>query len=286
MSENPLRDFLQGVGCLGRGHGELGRRVSAWIERIEPAARRFLEAAQQFGDGLLVWSLLSSITFARGGWSEVPPRDMELAESTEWLHQLRDKSDEEVKRELDVAIPEYFRRDDHASLSRLVASWKPRFEDRHHMFEDALWAHKLGYYTLSIPTLAAQFEGVVRDRIQDYSEGSQWKWSFLETLSHDHDNPPGPTKNEELPEFMELPAPERFRSADELRRYFTLYRIQELFERQPFSEPGASSVVNRHVITHGIFKTFGEKESLKLFFVLDLLHEAVGMYDERVLPAE
>ena len=38
--------------------------------------------------------------------------------------------------------------------------------------------------------------------------------------------------------------------------------------------------MNRHPILHGVFLNFGEVESLKLFFILDLLHEAVGTYEE------
>jgi hypothetical protein len=249
------------------------------VERLEPTAKRFMEAARQIGDGLLAWEFLSILTFARAGWSEAPLKSMELAEFTQLVDRLADKPDEVVKRVLDVEIPAYFRRDDHAPLSEMVASWKPRFEDRHHVFEDALWAHKLGYYTLSIPALAGQFEGIVRDRVQEYGRGSKWMRSFLQALSYDYDNPPGPTKAEEVPQFMQLPAPERFRSAEELTRYFTLCRLEELFEDRDFSKPGVSSVVNRHVIAHGVFRSFGEEESLRLFFVLDLLHKAIGMYD-------
>jgi hypothetical protein len=56
--------------------------------------------------------------------------------------------------------------------------------------------------------------------------------------------------------------------------------MQELFDRVDFADPRSSSVVNRHVILHGVFRSYGEAESLKLFLVLDLMHEAVGMYEE------
>jgi len=244
---------------------------------------RFLEVASQIDDGLSAYLVLSVITLDRGGWSEVPLRDMDLTEISQLVERLWDKLDEEVERELDVAIPEYFRRDDHAALSQMIASWHVNFEDeeRRRVFEDALWAHKYRRYTLSILTLASQVEGVVRDLTGDYSEGGQWRKRFLDTIGYDPENPPSPSSTEELSEYVALPIHERYQSSEDLRKHFTLVRIHELFERKDFSDPRSASSINRHVILHGVFKNFGEIESLKLFFVLDLLHEAVGMYRER-----
>ena len=70
------------------------------------------------------------------------------------------------------------------------------------MFEDALWVHKQGRYTLSIPALAAQFEGIVRHEVNDYDEGRGWRNTFLDTLGHDRENPPSPSNFEDfLSEF-------------------------------------------------------------------------------------
>src|SRR5215217_4483720 len=165
--------------------------------------------------------------------------------------------------------------------SRRVDRWY-RFENhRHQVFEDALWVHKQGRYTLSIPALAAQFEGIVRHEVNDYGAKPSWRDTFLDTLGHNRKNPPLPTNLEDfLTEFEKSPIHERFSNVEEARKYFTLIRIQELFDRKDFADPESSSTVNRHVILHGVFRTFGEFESLKLFFVLDLLHEAVGLYRE------
>jgi len=83
-----------------------------------------------------------------------------------------------------------------------------------------------------------------------------------------------------LTEFEKSPIHKRFSDVEEARKHFTLIRIQELFDRKDFANPESSSTVNRHVIVHGVFRNFEEFESLKLFFVLDLLHEAVGLYRE------
>ena len=57
-------------------------------------------------------------------------------------------------------------------------------------------------------------------------------------------------------------------------------RIEELFDKKDFADPKSLSTVNRHVILHGVTRNFGELDSMRLFFLLDLLHEAIGFYRE------
>lgn len=279
MSQNPLKDFMDEMNRLGEGYLEFHRRIASWTQRLTPAMKRFLEVARQVGDGFSVLIILQTTTFARGGWSEIPLREMTLSESTQLVERLWKKTDEEVQKELDVVIPKYFRRDDYAPLSKLVSSWQRHFGDRYQVFEDALWAHKEERYTLSVPTLAAQVEGIIREFTGDYVHKTEWKTKFLGHFSYDGKSPPR-FSQEDLREVFALPLNERFERAEELRKHLTLARINELFEYKSFSDPDATSVVNRHVILHGVFEKYGEIESLKLFFVLDLLHEAIHMYKE------
>lgn len=242
------------------------------------AIERFLEGLGAFGEALALQLVVSTYTFSRGGWSEVPLENMPVREFSDLLERLVEKTDEEVKSELDTVILEYFRRDDYTPLSELIGLWV-LFKDRHHVFEDALWAHKQERYTLSIPALAAQFEGIVRDEVNDYGQGSRWIAVFLETLGHDRGNPPFSANFEEfLGWFQELPIHERFSNLEEVRNYFTIVRIQELFDARDFADSQSLSTANRHVIMHGIFHNYTELESLRLFFLLDLLHEAIGFY--------
>jgi len=257
---------------------------------------RFLEGFAAFSDALSWRLAVSTYVLGMAGWSEVPlgkmtERELYDALLEPFVERLWEISDEEVeseldtvieeiKGELDTAIFEYFRRDKYARLSELVDGWD-RFDDRHQVFEDALWVHKQGRYTLSIPALAAQFEGIVRDEVNDYGESTSWRNTFLDTFGHNREDPPLPSNLEDfLTEFGKSLIPERFSRVEEARKYFTLTRIQELFDRKDFKDPESSSTVNRHVILHGVFRTFEEFESLRLFFVLDLLHEAVGLYRE------
>lgn len=208
---------------------------------------------------------------------------MELREFSKLVERLRDKPDEEVRRELDRVILEYFRKDNYARLSKLVSAWRMHFEDRHHIFEDALWAHKQGRYTLSISTLATQVEGILRDLTEEYGRRGAWLNRFNEAFGFDYNpnNPPtSPAVEQVMSEFVNLPLAERYKKAEELRRNITLLRINELYDHGVFSDEDFSSSVNRHAILHGVFKNFGELQSLRLFFVLSLLHSAIGEYKE------
>jgi hypothetical protein len=119
----------------------------------------------------------------------------------------------------------------------------------------------------------------VRHEVNDYARGSRWYARFLDTLGHYRDNPPMPSNLEDfLSEFANLPFDERFSNVDQARNYFILIRIQELFDEKDFADPQSLSTVNRHVILHGIARNYEEFDSLRLFFILELLHEAIGLY--------
>jgi hypothetical protein len=261
---------------------------------------RFIEAARQVGEGISVFPVASATTLAQGGWSAAPMDKMDAVEAMELVRRLLGKSDDDVKHELDVAIPAYFRKDEHAPLSDMVASWDLYFTDHrrsvsddtlwshhHQVFKDALWAHRKGRYTLSINALAPQFEGVGRDLMREYGEKpSRWQDKLTDVLSYDPDKPSKP--HEVLPDFMALPLQKRLEKAEEkfeeLNEHFTMLRMKEYFHEGNPSRAKAVWSVNRHSIAHGTFRNFVEVESLKLFFVLDLLHRAVGIYRDRAGP--
>jgi hypothetical protein len=279
---NLWKGLLEQAGYFARRYIELNHQISEWYARTEPALRRAGELAYQALDNFPVWLVLCSVTFSRGGWSEVPLGNMDLGEFSKLVEQLQDKPDKEVRRELDRAILGYFRRDDHAPLSNMVGEWQEHFEDRHHIFEDALWAHKQSRYTLSIHTLAAQVEGIIRDLTkEDGRKPRAWLDRFNDAFGFRYDPknpPPPPTVEEVVSEYINLPIDERYKKAEELRRNFTLLRINELYDHGEFSDPEFSSSVRRHAILHGVFKNFGELQSLRFFFVLSLLHDAVSEY--------
>lgn len=123
--------------------------------------------------------------------------------------------------------------------------------------------------------------------MREYGEKpKRWQESLNNLHDYDPDKPSKP--DEVMPDFMALPILDRFEKADEkvveLNMHFTMLRIHEYFKKGNPSRAKAVWSANRHSIAHGNFRNFVEVESLKLFFVLDLLHRAVGIYRDRRGP--
>jgi hypothetical protein len=294
MSDNPWLNFLEAADRFGKRWAEISHQFGAWLEQSWPDLERSIESAQQVGDGLSMFPVAFATMLDQGGWSEAPLEGMAALESMQLVERLMGKADDEVKRELDVAIPAYFRKDDHAPLSEMVASWRLNFTDHrglvasdtlwthhHKVFEEALWAHKQGCYTLSISALTPQFESVGQDLMREYDKKpKRWQENLVDVLDYD---PSRPSKaHEVMPELVALPIEDRFEKVEEtvqeLNRRTTRLRIEEFFKKGNPSRAKAAWSVNRHSIAHGNFRNFVEVESLKIFFILDLLHRAVGIY--------
>lgn len=280
--------MFRGFNDFVRWYSDLDRHLQRWFDERKPAIQRFVEGVSKFANEFPVGLAVASVMFHRGGWSEVPLDDMDLGEFSGLIQTLaegRETSEEEVRKELDAALGEYFRRDDHAALSKMVHKWGEHFAARQHIFRDALWAHKQGRYTLSIPALAAQVEGILRDLTKEYGHRYPWIERFNDAFGYGYDrkNPaPPPTVDEIVAEFRALPVFYRYERAEELETHLALRSINELYKNGEFSDPEFTSSVRRHPILHGVFTNFGELESLRLFFILGLLHKMVSDYKERV----
>lgn len=271
------------VGTLVGGLAEAGRRFGEWYERNEPQIRRFSEMAVQVLDGMPNWLSRCTVTFARGGWSEAPLGRMDLSEFMALVERLHDEPDDDaVRRELDRAVPEYFRRDGYTRLRELVEEWDDEhFRERRLVFEEALWAHIHGRYTLPIHALAPQIEGVLRGVTGMYGEYDPWMGRFNEAFgfAYDRKRPAVPDWDGELSDFWSLPLNERYEQLEKFRTRFALLRINELYLKGNFSDPRfTSDRARRHPIVHGVFEGHGETESLRLFCALDLLHDVIREY--------
>lgn len=278
--------LLKGLTRFARWYSDVAEGAARWYRENEPAIRRVVEAGLDFAENFPIVIAMTSATFARGGWSEVPLGNMALSELTPLVERLWDEPDDgAVRRELDRVILSYFRRDGHAELSELVDGWREHFAGRHATFEEALQAHKEGLYRMTIPALAAQVEGILRDLTKEYDRfGGKWIKRFNEAFGFDHgpaDRRP-PDLERLAAQFRAMPARERYEAAEELRARFALLRINELFASGDYDDPAFATSVTRHSILHGAFTSYGELESLRLFFLLELLHDAVGRYKDLV----
>lgn len=256
--------------------------------QLEPQLRqlrRFTEQVRQAED-YPRWFLVRTFTFARGGWHDAPLLEMPASQFRYVVKDLVDKPDEEVKRELDADIPEYFRHNDHAALWDMVDRWDLFPGWRRQVFEDAFEAHKSGKYTLSVPALAPQIEGMLREATGEYGDGPPlYMWKVNEALDfgkYSRKKPPAAPSVTDLKaaieELLTLDIHERYERAEQIELQHALFRVNELYNSVDFADLQHADSANRNAILHGVAKDYGELASVKLFCAVQLVHEIVDGY--------
>jgi len=105
---------------------------------------------------LLEYHKDSAEAFKSAGWSIAPSMNRELKEKVVLLHQ------QNKTRYVSQVVLGYYHRNNFERLKNTVATWEtnPLFSSRMHIFKAALEAHCNGTYTLSVPALLAQIEGI------------------------------------------------------------------------------------------------------------------------------
>ncbi len=100
--------------------------------------------------------------FKAAGWPIAPSMPRELRERVVELYQQGNT------RYVSRVIMGYYQREGHKNLIAMVNSWRehPLFMHRMHIIDDALAAHCDGKYTLSVPALLPQIEGVLNDYVR------------------------------------------------------------------------------------------------------------------------
>lgn len=260
------------------------RQVQPQLERL---ARQIREA-----EDYPRYLLIKSFTFARGGWHNAPLIEASAATIRALVEDLADKPDEEVKAELDAGIPAYFRGDDHAMLWDMVDRWDVFPQWRRRVIEDAFEAHKSGKYTLSVPALAPQIEGMLRDETNEYEGNPRYIQKINEALGfvYSRRHPPAPPSVEDLEralgDLSNLGMSERYREAERISLEHALYRVNELYNSGDFWNPEFVKQTNRHAIVHGVSQDFTEIHSVKLFCAVQLVHEIADGYRKALKEVE
>ena len=264
------------------------RRLEPQLQRLARQIHEVREAQEDYPRYLLV----ESFTFARGGWHDAPLAEAPARAVRKLVEDLADKSDDEVKAELDAGIPAYFRDDDHAALWDMIDRWDLYPEWRRQVFEDAFEAHRSGKYTLSVPALAPQIEGILRDETNEYEPDARYIQKINEALGfrYNRREPPAPPSIEDLErtldDLLALDVPERYREAERISLEHALFRVNELYNNGKFWNPDFVKQTNRHAIVHGVSQDFTELHSVKLFCTVQLVHEIVDGYREATGEAE
>ena len=102
--------------------------------------------------------------FQKTGWAIAPSMPKSLLKRVVELH----KSDKE--KFTSQVIIGYYHRKTFQNLKDMVLSWQSHslFTSRMHIFHDALEAHVKGQYTLSVPALMPQIEGILSELVNEY----------------------------------------------------------------------------------------------------------------------
>ncbi|MFX0138734.1 MAG: hypothetical protein ACFFDN_34155 [Candidatus Hodarchaeota archaeon] len=117
-----------------------------------------------------------------------PPHDLFIYSSQKEVNELVDRYEkfgiDVVKNDVDDLMLTW-----HSPkiVEKIFTDWrsKPWLDKRIPILKDAIWAHQNGLYTLSIPSLLPQIEGIIADnfRINEYLTGKKYKEYFKKILN-------------------------------------------------------------------------------------------------------
>ena len=144
------------------GLDDVTRRISAHLTAVALSVQQTI--SQGIFDDLIQLiqaNQYASEAFKAAGWTIAPSMPFELREHIVTMHK------QGKTRYISRTIIGYYQRNNYQHLSETVESWEshPLFAPRMHILQDVLKAHCQGLYTLSVPSLIPQIEGVLNDYI-------------------------------------------------------------------------------------------------------------------------
>ncbi len=141
----------------------VGRRIVADFAAMNLSAFN-LSSLGIFDDlaKLLEFHKDSAEAFKSAGWTIAPSMNNEIKEKVVLLHQ------QNKTRYVSQAILGYYHKNNFEKLKNTVTTWEnnPLFSSRMHIFKAALEAHCNGNYTLSVPALLPQIEGILNEYVK------------------------------------------------------------------------------------------------------------------------
>lgn len=151
-----IQEYIRGVDTLVK---QLSIDFSAYSLALES-----ISASRIFADliRLVQFNKDATEAFKAAGWPIAPSMPRKLRERVVELYQQGNT------RYVSRVIMGYYQRDDHKNLIAMVDSWRehPLFIHRMHIIDDALGAHCDGKYTLSVPALLPQIEGILNEYVR------------------------------------------------------------------------------------------------------------------------
>ena len=153
-----LVDQVQG---LLRGQDAMFQQISAHLAAFQVAAQRLSDLGVFRELAIL---LDATEAFRKSGWPLTPSMPIALRERVVELYQ------QGKVRYAGNVIMGHYRKNNQAELVAAVEAWNANelVVPRMHIVRDALYAHREGLYTLSVPALMPQIEGVLTDYVVRY----------------------------------------------------------------------------------------------------------------------
>lgn len=177
-------------------------------------------------------------------------------------------------------VIKYYAKHRWAVLEATVLSWQkdPLFAPRMAILEDALSVHKQGKWTLSIPTLLPQIEGIALDIIKGWGLSPQQKAIVIDKNINKEIGKTLPSQV-----FSRLPI-DSFTPREMVAVYTLLYYLEsELYKwinlLDEITQTDECDYLNRHAVLHGAQTSYASRvNSLKCFLALDTLQLATKRY--------
>jgi hypothetical protein len=189
---------------------------------------------------------------------------------------------ESKNRSVGILVLGFYRRDDWSELKKAVQVWRKNrfFAQRMQIIEDALWAHMNRRYTLSVPTLTPQVEGLIWDWLSTFCDSED----ELKKIIADMDKSVARNRNSSTEYGRNIVGKvignmaANSLTSDNWLRMKTLVAFANNYLLRPYkiqrehAKYRRSNVLSRHAIAHGSGLRSGTAiNSLRLFLALDVL---------------
>jgi len=258
--------FTKQVQEITYGLDNIMRRMSAYMTAVGLAAQK-MSSLGVFDDliQLVQAHKDAAEAFKAAGWPIAPSMPFELRERVIAVH--KQGKTQYISR----IIMGYYQRNNHRHLIETVEAWNsnPVFAPRMSIIKDVLEAHCRGQYTLSVPTLIPQIEGVFNDYV--HASGLEAKLGKIQEV---YKAVIGDPDKYSLPNFHIW-----------VIATTLLYQLQTNtyvftdFEDE-IKKPVNRRQVTRHTVSHGVALKYDRPiHSLKGFLLLDAvsaLHRVIG----------
>jgi hypothetical protein len=175
------------------------------------------------------------------------------------------------KQNLTAFLVGYYNDNGCIRLNQIIKRWKlEEFTNNQDIFEDSLWAHRESKFTLTVPALTIQVEGILRSYFNHISKRSIK--AYQEELKKEYEQM-FENKDDNVHLIDKLIHIQNVQFLDE-----GINRFTESFDP---GEPRNFDDLHRNPLFHGQYKNYNSIEiSTKLFLFLDMLHYILSDLDK------